>query len=72
VRWSQTTATNDTPVTALLDACDEIERLRLVLGLLQTVTHGVVLVRAAKGEPPVPALDNIQDVIEMTLGGAPL
>lgn len=59
-------------LTTLIAACDEVERLRLVLGLIQTVAHGVALVRASKGEPAVSALDNIQDVIEMTLGGAPL
>jgi len=71
IQDTQTNAGNEV-ATLLLAACDEVERLRLVLGLIQTVAHGVALVRASKGEPAVAALDNIQDIIEMTLGGAPL
>jgi hypothetical protein len=71
VQNSQTNAGNEV-AGLLLDACDEIERLRLVLQSIGTVCRVVSEVRASKGEPPVSALGNIQDVVEMTLGGAPL
>jgi hypothetical protein len=71
IQDAQTNAGNEV-ATLLLAACDEVERLRLVLQGIGTVCRVVSEVRASKGEPAVSALDNIQDVVEMTLGGAPL
>jgi hypothetical protein len=71
VQNAQTNTGNEV-AALLLDACDEIERLRLVLQSIGTVCRVVSEVRASKGESPVSALSNLQDVVEMTLGGAPL
>lgn len=54
------------------DMLDEIERLRLVLQMIQTVARGHNKVRVAKGEPELPELENIAEIVQLTFDGAPL
>lgn len=50
----------------------EDERLRIVLSLIQTICRIQADLRELKGQPPVKTFERIQEIVQLTLDGAPL